>query len=265
MCWNKSVSAVALGVGLGFTVLGIAWVDDVRFTAISIIFIFLLVMQLAELLAYIAKDNKDDWLMKYATQLALMGNIGQPMVAVMALIPFSTAPCYMKITALLFDVAYAVWACWSVSVQMDSYKVISKNIENHRVEPCRANYPDGMDGWNYYGHQLETQITRLFGAKEEDCHSHIIYPWWRQANPTMYIITLAAAMIFLLRPLSYMIYQFITIFGVLIFTCIFFKHGEVGSQWCLFVVSLCILNPIMWKILVKDKVKFDCETLEVVK
>lgn len=261
MCWNKTVSATALGVGFGSVMLGILWIDDPYFTCISIIFLFLLVMQLAELLAYIAKERKNNidklhinrYLMRYATQLALLGNIGQPLIATLALLPLSRAGVEMKLAAFAFMVAYGVWFGVMASTRMSSYSVISKNFNMNpdpRAEPCRSTYNP-----YYYGKKLEYTISKyieyFFGDKQEDCHSHVIYPWWREVSPIMYLVTLGAVIILLIRPLSYMIYTFIAIFGVLILSIFFFNDGEVGSQWCLGVVSLCILNPFFYYFLVK--------------
>lgn len=121
------------------------------------------------------------------------------------------------------------------------------------AKPCRSRYT----GASYYGKNLEYGISKAieycFGNKEEDCHSHMIYPWWRDISPVMYIITLGVIILFVIRPVSYMIYQFVAIFAVLVISCFFFTDGEVGSQWCLGVVALCILNPIFYYLLVKRK------------
>ena len=264
MCWNKTVSALALGIGFFSTVIGIIIIQDDFFTSISIIFLFLLVMQLAELLAYIAYDRKNnanahnEYLMRYATQLALMGNVGQPLIATLALLPLSTAAIEFKLGALAVATAYAVWICWAASAKMSQYSVISKNMsmeKTYQHEPCRSRCTSAS---SYYGKRLEYKISKMvewfFGEKEEDCHSHMVYPWWKEISPVMYIITLGVAILFLIRPLSYMIYQFVAIFLVLLISIGIFNDGQVGSQWCLGVVSLCIINPIAYYILVKKNI-----------
>ena len=284
MCWNKTVSAIALGVGLLVNILGILIINDLFFTCISIVFIFVLFMQLAELLSYISYDrrkggkvlNHNRDLMRYATQLALMANLGQPLIATLALLPYSSARIEFKMFTVFVTFLYGVYICYCASFTMDKYTVISKNMDESLFEkPCRSRLPNYstpgtwgefcMKTWaehggnraNVWGKRLEYKLSKMleyfFGDREEDCHSHIVYPWWRQVNPTPYIICLAVAMVFLIRPIGYMIYQVVAIFGVLIVSIIIFNDGEVGSQWCLGVVLLCILNPIMYYILVKRR------------
>lgn len=241
---------------------------------------FVLLMQLAEFLSYIAYNRNthrmNKSLMSYATQLALMANLGQPLIATLALLPFSPARCELKIFTLFITFLYAIYTCYAASVLMSKYTVISKNMEgDYKSKPCISRLPNysAYTGWkqscmrcwencgghkaNIWGKCLEYNISKFvetcFGKKEEDCHSHIIYPWWRQVNPAPYIICLAITMIALLRPISYMIYQIVAIFGVLLLSVLIFNDGEVGSQWCLGVVFLCILNPVMYYLLVKRK------------
>ena len=254
MCWNKTISAVTLGVGFGAVMLGILWIRDRWFTFYSITFLYLLMMQLAELIAYIAKDAQSSDAMHYATQLALLANITQPLIAGLVLLPLTQASDWSIYLCLAILTAYSIWLCVMASTTMDKYTVISKNMSiDPRSEPCfgSAAYPGTMA---YYGKRLEYRISKrfesFFGPKEEDCHSHIIYPWWRQISPVPYLVALGAVIVLLIRPISFAIYTFVMIFGVLLFSVLVFNDGEVGSQWCFFVVTLCIINPFAYWLLV---------------
>lgn len=275
MCWNTTASSLTLGIGFFSVLTGIYIINDKWFTYYSLTFLYLLLMQLAELIAYISKkytNQRAPFSMRYATQLALLANVTQPLYAGLVLIaaafstPEKTPNRYLMYLCLAVLTAYSIWLCVMASTTMDKYVAISKGSKwDPKSEPCYSTTffnPGykifGHDGLcAYYGKRLEYKISKglefFFGAKQEDCHSHVIYPWWRQINPAFYIVALASAIVLLIRPFSFMIYTAASIFGILILSCIFFNDGEVGSQWCFFTVILTILNPIFYWLLVKRK------------
>lgn len=268
MCFNMNVSVVTLCIGFIANIIGIIVINDPFFTSVSIVFLFLLIMELAEALGWHAhetpgnsksKHNKN--LMRYSTQLALMANVAQPLVAVMALIPYSSADIHLKAAAVMAAVAYAVWLCYQASHNMSQYVAISKDMEKDYTlppDPCRANASrsDRMRSW---GEQLEYRISKcleyVFGEKNQDCYQHVIFPWWQEISSAPYTALLVIAIVFLVRPMSYMIYTFSSIAITLGISVAFFKDGAQGSLWCWFTSFLCILNPIAYYLLVKRKGK----------
>lgn len=253
MCWNKTVSCITLGVGFAANLIGIAVIDDQWFTYFSFLFFYLLLMQLAELIAYVAKDKSSQLAMNYATQLAFLANISQPLVSGMLLI---SAQRFLpkqndatNLIALGVMALYAGWLCWT-STRLPNYRYISKNLDinkDRRSEPCYARDLSSV------GKIIEWNISKTmeywFGDREEDCHSHLVYPWWEDMSPVPFLICLATVIILLVKPVGFAIYVFVSIFGVLLLSILLFNDGQTGSQWCFGVVFLCLINPVAYWLL----------------
>lgn len=268
MCWNFTVSTITTSVGFLSNTLGIFLINDPFYTCYAILFYFLLWMELGEALGWGAYESRGNsasrWnksQMRFATMLCLMANLGQPLMAVLALLPFSSAHDILKWSAVIVAGIYSWYTCWAASNQMDRYVSISKDMQSdYKSEPKVCMKEDSwLKHTGYIGMEIEwymnKAMTALFGESDQDCHSHVVFPWWKQVSPVMYLFALFFTIVTLVRPLSFMVYSFSSIGLTLLISLIFFKNGETGSLWCWFTSLLCVINPIAYYYLVKKKGK----------
>lgn len=248
MCFNEEASWVSLGLTTGFNVISMYYINDYRYVAIALLWQWVIVMQLAEGLAYRGREMKNKWLSTFAAQLALMANISQPLMALLFLTISNgnNVHRYLLYIAYIVSILYSVYICVSLSGQQ-TYLYLNKECD---LEYCRA-CETGECHSNFIENWINIKIESIFGDEKEEC-GHFVYTWWKDMkwNAVPYLLCLAVVLICLLKPLEYMIYQVALIYILLGISMLYFKTG-VGSVWCFFASFTPILNTIAWKILVK--------------
>lgn len=251
MCFNEEASWISLGVTTAVNVISMIIIRDPRYLMVALLWQWVILMQLSEGLAYRGRTTKNKWLNAFSAQMAMIANISQPLIlAILGIMcngnDISQWCLLLAVAATIFYSIYLVVVMWKAP----SYLVLRKSCDTQDCSmcergECHSNYiEEAINGFmQYFFHEEEG---------EEDC-GHFFYQWWEDMawNAGPYIVALGILILCLIRPISYMIYQFIIIFALLLVSCIWFKTG-VGSVWCFFASFTPILNAIMWKILVKS-------------
>lgn len=238
MCFNEAVSWTALGVGIGFNVLTSVIINDSVYYSIAMIWTFVILMQMFEGLAYRARKNNDKSLSKFAVRGAMGANLSQPIASYAFLALTSRATPLSTSLGMLVTIAYAAFM----------FTQIPRIPTYNRMRKAKEPPEDSI------AYKIECAITecieRIFGKPEGDRCGHFYYAYWDEiwGNATTYIIALFLVILFTLRPISYMIYQLIMIYGLLIISAVWFGTGT-ASVWCLYAAFTPVVNGIAWYLL----------------
>lgn len=250
MCFNEEASWISLGCTTTVNVISMILIRDSRYLMIALLWQWIIIMQLAEGLAYRGRATNNKWLNSFSCQMALLANVSQPLMLSVLGFLCSGKDIGKNYLAMAFIVtilysAYLIVVFWKAP----AYLCLKKSCDTTECASCIA----GECHSNALENVINDWMSAFFHEEEgeEDC-GHFFYQWWEDMawGPFPYLVGFAILIICLMRPFSYMIYQLIVIYALFTVSCIWFKTG-VGSVWCFFASFTPLLNAIMWKILVK--------------
>jgi hypothetical protein len=190
-----------------FNVLSMFTIRDRVYTAIALVFQWVLLMQLFEALAW--RDQACGPLNQAATKLAFLANVAQPIVAFLLLMHVSKAPNTHKIAASIVLLIYVLW-------------LVFRSTELRESDLDCLNPGDG------------------------GC-ANLQYKWWSKLTPPyVYHVSLIAIVLLLLQPLKLSALIVGIIIATFVLSAIFYGCG-VASTWCFFAAFVPILNALAFK------------------
>lgn len=194
MCWNEPVSWITFALGTIFNIFNICYFKDKYLTTVSILIQWLLLMQLFE--AILWRNQKEcNKTNKFATNGAMIANLTQPIILCLIFLAITDVNIYYKSAAVTICMIYICYILYSLN-QKGGYNCIL--------------------------------------VKEDKSCSHINLFWWKNINGFVYVITLFALILLLIRPMKFAL----VVGGYILFSLIFsmlFYSCSVGSLWCWFV------------------------------
>ena len=208
MCWNEPVSWATFGIGTALSVISAAVVRKPAVIAVSIVWIWVLLMQFFEALMW--RDQKCGKLNKFATTGAYVANIMQPIVIFIVLIVACNPPAPYKIVA---GIVVAVYACYMLA-----------NAFRMESQPCTEQCEDG-----------------------KNC-KHLYYKWWdkMKAGGLIYVLAIVALILLLCRPIWFGIFEVGYILLTLLVASRFFGKST-ASTWCWLAAFAPLFTIFFWK------------------
>lgn len=205
MCFSAPMSIAAFIIGTIFNIIGLLYFKDKTYTALVILWQWVLCMQIVDYFAWIGKgcETKTS---KYAARAAYLLNVTQPIILFICFIFISPVNICMKLAASIIVTVYIMYILYA-----------SRNITG---KECI--YP------------------------ENDKCKHINYYYWNTLNPLVYIVALVSIAMLLIRPTGLMLFSVIYILLTLFLSTHMYPCGSPGSIWCMFIVSITILNIFVY-------------------
>lgn len=212
MCFSARVSFLTLGIGTVFNLYNIFHFQDPTITATSILWQWVLLMQLFDGIAWLnppTADGECNTANRFAAKGAFIANLLQPVVLALAFFALQSDKISPnnKILASSLTLIYLVWSLY-----------VSNKIP---------------------------EVTCLKQANDCD---NLNYSWWNQfpGSASVYMFVLMFLILLMARPLDFAVMQlsFITltfIVSALVYSC------ATASIWCLFSAFAPILIT-MWKL-----------------
>ncbi len=212
MCWDKQTSIITFVLGTAVNIFNIFYFRTTVITLLSIIWEWILLMQLFEAIAWDSQpgpggsSNNCSKQNKLAANGALIANVTQPILLALALIAFTPVPLQNKVIAMTAIFAYICWLVYAMN----------------QTQP----------------------FTCL--KKGEDC-DNLNYSWWAKFPGTawIYMAIIPAVFLLLLRPmdLAWAAVIFIALSSAISYQ--FYGCG-IGSVWCWFAAFAPVLTGLYW-------------------
>jgi len=217
MCWNESVSWITFTLGTIINIFAIFYIKNPIFTCVSMMWQWVLLMQLFEALAWHNQDCNSTT-NKIGTYGAFFANITQPLIVFISLFIATVTQTFKSDYQTNYTKIFQILA----SIIIVSYVV----------------------------YMIATLYDKRYDClTTTDTCDQLHYSWWDDTSAIPYIIALISIILLLLRPLSFCIYQVLFILGTLLITNLFYNDHN-GSIWCFFAASAPIFNILFWKLLV---------------
>lgn len=209
MCWNEPVSWTTFAVGTALSIISASIIRKPIIIAISIAWIWALLMQVFEALMW--RDQDCGKLNKFATTGAYVANIMQPIIVFIVLIVVCNPPLPYKITA---SVVISVYTCYMLA-----------QVFRMKPDNCTQKCETG-----------------------KDC-KHLYYKWWdkMKAGGIIYVIALVAVILLLCRPIWFGLFEVGYILLTLLFASRFFGRST-ASTWFWLAVFAPLFTILFWKI-----------------
>lgn len=212
MCFDERTSWITFVLGATFCVFNIVYFKNVSVTIVSVLFLFTLLMQLFEGLAWRTQNAKTSRLHFWATQGALIANVMQPIVVGLLCLALLGGTTRVRTFAILLMGAYMMWLIWNLNNSPAFTVLTPKEGCTHLNLAWWDSFSKNMKGIN--------------GALP-------------------YLVCLIGVIVLLLRPMDLMIFELAIILITLLISSVFYSCG-VGSMWCWLVASAPLLTGIYW-------------------
>ena len=210
MCWDKQTSIITFVLGTIINIFNIFYFQTTIITLLSIIWEWILLMQLFEAIAWDSQPGPGEPCSdqnKLAANGALIANVTQPILIALVLVCFTPVPLQNKVIAMIAIFAYICWVLFAMN----------------QIEPVTCLKPG------------------------EDCEN-LDLVWWKKfpaRSALAYMIILPIVFLLLMRPidLAYATVIFIALaFGII---STFYGCG-VGSVWCWFASAAPLATGLYW-------------------
>lgn len=113
MCWDEHTSVVTFVIGTVFNIFNVWYFRDTTITIISLMWQWVLLMQLFEAIAW--KNQNNPIKNKWAANGALIANVTQPIFVALALIAFTNVSTQNKVLAMVLVFLYIVWLIYALN------------------------------------------------------------------------------------------------------------------------------------------------------
>lgn len=212
MCFSAGVSFLTLAIGTIFNVFNIFYFQDPTITATSLLWQWVLLMQLFDGIAWLNPPNASgecNTANKFAAKSAMIANVLQPVVLALAFFALQSdkiSPTN-KILAASLTLIYLVWALY-----------------------------------------VSNKIPEVTCLKQEPGCSNLGYKWWTdfEGSASVYMFVLAFLILLMARPLDFAIMQLAFITLTFMVSAFVYSCG-VASVWCLFSAFAPLLITL-WKV-----------------
>lgn len=220
MCFDAKTSIITFIIGTIFNLLGIIYFKDSIYTAMALVWQFVLSMQIFDAIAWLNNKCGTFW-NKFATRGAYVANMMQPVAIFMAFIAITPVSRQLKIIATILITIYIGW--------------ILGTSQNIGKKDCLV--PDNScNHLDYYWWNLNQNQTK----KQSSININFV----------MYFITLSSIIFLLVRPFSLSIINYTYITITLLISSFLYKCGT-ASIWCFFAAFAPILNFVVYKYILK--------------
>jgi len=210
MCFDEKTSWITFIVGTLFNVLGIYYYQDYRYTAVAIMWEWILLMQVFDAIAWRYPECGSTQ-NKFAARGAYIANMTQPVVIylVMILLTMNVSTSNKVISSVLI-LAYICSVLYS-SQEINDVECL------RRTEQCSNLQYSWWDGQN----------VTLF----------------------LYFVCVLGLPLLLFRPMSFAVYTSSFISAIFVLSLFLYRCG-VASVWCWFAAFAPVLNFFVWNKLV---------------
>lgn len=216
MCWTEEISWYSLIIGTIFNIITFYSFDDKNVKVVCILWQYVLLMQLFEGMIWRSKNVKE---CKFYSRLAMIANITQPIIVSILLIYIQGTQ--EKINPIIYILlfSYIFWLLKEVWM-MDGIKCINPKFK-----------------------------------ELDNCNNLELYWWYDFKNPLsknyevgiiFYLIVLLIPILFLLKPLSFSLFQIFYILLTFILSVVYYPCGT-GSIWCWFASFAPIFTYLFLK------------------
>ena len=223
MCFDAKTSIITFIIGTIFNLLGILYFKDSIYTAMALVWQFVLSMQIFDAIAWINNKCGTFW-NRFATRGAYVANMMQPVAIFMSFIAITPVSNQLKIYATVLTTLYIGW--------------ILGTSQNIGKKDCLIP-ADNCNHLEYYWWKPNQNITS--GS-------------WININFIIYFITLSCVIFMLVRPFNLCMINYVYITITLLISSFLYKCGS-ASIWCFFAAFAPILNFFAYKYIVKNKNK----------
>jgi len=207
MCFDEKTSIITFAIGTIFNIYGVISYQDIKYTAIAILWEWILLMQVFDAIAWRNPDcgNEKN---KLAARGAYIANMTQPLVCYLVLIIIADEVSLMnKIISSILILAYI----------------------------CSA----------FYSSQEIEDVNCL--ERTNECANLQYYWWENQkVTLCFYLVCILGIPILLFRPLNFAVYTSVFILATLFLSMFIYSCGT-ASVWCWFAAFAPVLNYFMWK------------------
>jgi len=207
MCWDEKTSWVTFIIGTSFNIFNIYYFKNTTITIISMIWQWVLLMQLFDAMAWRSMANGDKKTNRIAANGAMIVNITQPIMVAFLLLLITPVQTLNKAIVLVCVFIYICWLLYS----------LNSNEEFNTLQPSER------------CENLDYVWWRKFPGKA-----------------TLYMITLLASVFLLLKPTSLALFESGYIVITLAISALFYSCGT-ASVWCWFAAFAPIATGLWWK------------------
>lgn len=212
MCFDEQTSWVTFILGASFCVFNIVYFKNVSVTIVSLLFLFTLLMQVFEAIAWRTQSNTKSRIHYWATQGALIANVMQPIVVGLLCLALLSGSIKVRAFAILLMAGYMMWLLWSLNNSPSFDTLTPKKGCTHLNLGWWDAFSKNMGGVN--------------GALP-------------------YLVCLVGIIVLLLRPIDLMVFELAIVLLTLLVSSVFYRCG-VGSMWCWLVASAPLLTGVYW-------------------
>ena len=203
MCLDTKTSIITLIVGTVLNIWNIMHYKDATITAVSILWQWVLLMQLFE--AFVWQNQPSNGLQskpldcnntnKWATKGAYLANITQPIVFAIVLF------------------------------------VIKGDTLSQEAKIAAGSILTGYILWLLYASNKIPEVNCL--TPNNKCHN-LTYYWWNQfpGNAFVYLAALILLILIMVKPINFAVMQLSYILVTLWVSTMFYSCGSPGSMWC---------------------------------
>lgn len=211
MCWDKQTSIITFILGTVVNIFNIFYFRTTIITLLSIIWEWVLLMQLFEAIAWDSQPGADGECSKqnkWAANGAMIANVTQPIIIALILVAFTPVSTQNKIIAMTLVFAYICWLLYALN----------------------SNPPFKC-------------------LKPTDNCENLDLAWWNKfpGGAIPYMIVLAVVFFLLLRPIDVAWASIIFILVTSGISSTFYNcGGNWGSVWCWFAAFAPIITGLYW-------------------
>ena len=218
MCWNAETSIITLVIGTILNVWNITYYKHPTITAISILWQYVLLMQLFEAVAWMNQPGNGKTCNnanKYAAKGAYLANVTQPIV--FAVIMFA----------------------------MQGHKGNDESHLDQTTKIIAACVLMGYTLWLLYATNKAPEVDCL--KPETEC-GNLTFTWWQhfEGNAMVYMVALISLILLMVKPFKFAAMQLSYIVATFLISAYFYSCG-VGSVWCWFAAFAPLLVGPMWE------------------
>lgn len=209
MCWDKQTSIITFVLGTAINIFNIFYFQTTVITLLSIIWEWILLMQLFEAIAWDSQPKGDEPCSpqnKFAANGALIANVTQPILIALLLISFAKVPLQNKVIAMTAIFAYICWLVFAMN----------------QTQPVTCLKPG------------------------EDCEN-LDLNWWGKfpGGALVYMAIIPVVFLLLMRPMDLAYATVIFIAATVAISSTFYGCG-VGSVWCWFAAAGPLFTGLYW-------------------
>ncbi len=211
MCWDKQTSIITFVLGTAINIFNIFYFRTTAITLLSIIWEWILLMQLFEAIAWDSQPRPGEPCSaknKFAANGALIAHVTQPVLIAFVLIAFTPVPVQNKIIAMTAVFAYVCYLIYAMNQNPPATCLVKgENCEN-----------------------LDLAWFSTFPGKG-----------------LVYGVVGIIVILLLLRPIDLAWFVLFLLAGTLLISSTFYgcKAGS-GSVWCWFVASAPLFTGLYW-------------------